>query len=120
LATTLLTVTRILSDTDPNSEVDLDSETDYVPASTHVATIANGVRGVISGGTGDRAYGPGGEREVVKYKFRADPLAADIIVGDDVLTDSDGNIYTVKWARGRDALGVTFIEGECFQEIGAL
>lgn len=119
-STHAVTVTRKVSDTDPDSEQDLDSETDYIPASTHIATVATAVRAVISGGVGDRAFGPGGEREIVKYKFRCDPLPSDVILGDDVLTDEAGNIYVVKWARVRTDLGINYTEGDCYQEVGAL
>jgi hypothetical protein len=119
LATTALTVTRLMSG-DPNSEQDLDSETDYVFPNVQSVDIAVGLRANLNAGSGVRAFGAGGERERVMYRFQTDPIDGDTILGDDVLTDSVGQVYTALWCRARAVMGISYLEGECFQEIGAL
>lgn len=120
LATTALTVTRLMSSSDPNSEVDLDSETDYVTPNVQTVTIATGLRANLNQGSGTRAFGAGGERERVTFRFQADPIANATILGDDTLTDGLGQVYTALWCRARSVMGIAYLEGECYQETGAL
>ena len=120
LSTTTLTVTRQESLTDPNYAQDLDSETDYVAANVSWVTVAAGLRANINAGSGIRAFGPGGERERVLFRFQADPVISDTIRGDDTITDASGSVYIVLWCRPRNALGVSYLEGMCYQEVGAL
>jgi hypothetical protein len=120
LATTTLTVTRAVNNADPDSLIDLDSETDYSPDDITMDVIATGVRAQINAGQGTRHFAEGGEHERVLYSFRADPFDGDTIYGDDIITDALGNNYVVLWTRTRGALGISFIEGQCFQDIGAL
>lgn len=120
VSSTALTVTRLESSTDANSEQDLDSETDYVPGTVTTVTIASSVRANINSPTGQQTFAAGGERTRVVYKFQSDPLASGTIMSDDILIDALGQTYTVSWCRGRVALGISWLEGECYQEIGAV
>lgn len=120
VSSTTLTITRLESLTDANSEQDLDSETDYVPANVTTVTIASNLRANINSPTGQQTFAQGGERTRVVYKFQTDPIGNDTILSDDILIDALNQSYTVSWCRGRAALGVSWLEGECYQEIGAL
>ena len=120
VATTTVTVQRVVSRTDPSTSlVDLDSEDDYGDESTTTAiNVVTGLRAHIGSPSGIRQFGPGGERERVVWKFTTDPFDG-VIVGDDVLIDANGDQYVVWWARKRGELGVTFITGQCYQEVGS-
>lgn len=117
LATTTVTVTR-LQTTDPDSFEDLDSETDLNLIISTDVVIVTGLRIYLGEGDGSRKFGPGGEKEYVSFKFRADTIPGDTIQGDDTLTDASGQVYSVSWCRTRSALGFIFLEGSCYQETG--
>jgi hypothetical protein len=118
-ATTSVTVTRVIN-ADPNSEMDLDSETDYAPPSVQTITVAQALRATFTLGSGERQFAPGGERERTVYKFVTDTIQGDTILGDDILTEGDGQAYTVLWSQTRNLANLRYITGECYQETGAL
>lgn len=101
------------------AEVDADSETDYSPDMAGWRTIARGVRAVIKAPQGQRQFGAAGELERVTFKFDCDPLPnGKTIQGDDQLVDSHGQVYVVDWARQRGGFGISFVEGEVYQQTG--
>jgi len=118
VCTTTITVTRPESG-DPNSGVDLDSETDLVPPTVSIVTVAEGVRAHFNAGSGTRLFGAGGEREHVSFKFHCDPLPDDeTVFGGDTLTDSFGVDYVVLWCRAHRGIGFSYLKGECYQQTG--
>jgi hypothetical protein len=115
-ANILVSVTRQIN-ADPNSEQDLDSETDYTPPATQTVTIQKRVRAVIALGSGERTFGPGGEIERTEYKFSTDQLRnGNTILGEDILIDEQGNQYIVIWSQPRSMTGLSIITGVCYQE----
>ena len=118
-ATDTVTITR-LSGGDPNDEYELDSQTDLVYPTVSTVKVAEGLRMVISGGGGSRAFGSIGEQEHLVFKFKCDLIPDDSVRGDDIIIVADGTTYNVSWARTRSVLGMSFIYGECFQQTGQL
>ena len=112
LASTLLTIDR---QEPTDNDVDADSETDYTTTAAPWVNVATNVRAVVLGPTGNRTYGAGGELERVTYPLRCDPCP---VQGDDRVTDSNGQVYHVLWTRSRSALGISFVEGEVYQQTG--
>lgn len=116
LATTTL---QVLRQTELIPEIDADSETDYSSSMAGWSTVARDVRAVIKAPQGQRQYGSGGELERVTFKFDCDPLPdGQAIMGDDQLIDGFGQVYIVDWARQRSGLGISFVEGEVYQQRG--
>lgn len=116
--TTEVTVSRQES-TDPEGLEDLDSETDYTPSEAPWTIVTSGLGVVIGRPSGSRAFGPGGEAQRETYSFKANvPGDGNTILGDDEMTNELGHVYHVLWTRERSAIGLTFIEGECYQKVG--
>jgi hypothetical protein len=95
LATTTIRVERVAPDgtRDPY---------DTQPAAT---TIAQGIRAHISTSRGDEDRG-GTDRSIVHFRLACDQFAAGLLHTDRVVDEQSGEVYEIRWAVARTALGL--------------
>ena len=119
LASTTVTITRY-SDGSANSSYELDSETDLLEPTASLVTVVSNLRAQINAPSGSKTFGPTGGKERVTFKFKTDVPTDATIMGGDTMTDAQANVYTVAWARVRAVFNTTWVEGQCYQVVGAM
>lgn len=104
LATTTITISRPPDDTD----------VDGYDAPGTQTLIASGVRAQISSPSGRNTVLVG-NRTVYVWKITADPCD---LRSDDTVTDAEGEVFRVQWARQRRGLGLDHTTGGLIQVEG--
>jgi hypothetical protein len=111
IATTTVSVLR----------ADLDNVDPYDPAPTP-ATVASGVRAVISSPAGTEQVA-GGQQEIVNFRLDCD--TTDLRHRDQIVDDASGERFDVVWVHDRTGLGLDYtqaglrqVEGP-FEETGS-
>jgi hypothetical protein len=119
VSSTTVTIARY-SNGDANSSYELDSETDLLEPTASLVTVVSNLRAQINVPSGTKTFGPTGGKERVTFKFKTDVPTDAAIMGGDTMTDAQANVYTVAWARVRSVFGMTWVEGQCYQVVGAM
>jgi hypothetical protein len=68
-------------------------------------TVASGVRAHISTGRGQEDRG-GSDRSIVHFRMACDQFDGGILHTDRVVDEQSGEVYEVRWAVARSALGL--------------